>query len=117
MGDDLRSIIPRGQNNEMRLKIISYNAARIATIVYSFLIGFLQSPVNVMLIYASTICIQMMSVVSVRVDKRVKERLERSGVKVSEEVKKHLEDLAWQLELCSFDLLELAFDELHFVGA
>ena len=41
----------------------------------------------------------MMSVVSVRVDKRVKERLERSGIEVSKEVKKHLEDLAWQLEL------------------
>jgi len=51
------------------------------------------------LIYSFTICIQMMSVVSVRVDKRVKERLERSGIEVSKEVKKHLEDLAWQLEL------------------
>jgi len=41
----------------------------------------------------------MMSVVSVRVDKRVKERIERSGIKISTEVKKHLEELAWQLEL------------------
>ncbi len=43
MGDEVRSIGARAQNNEMRLKIISYNAARIASTVYSLLVGFLQS--------------------------------------------------------------------------
>src|SRR2546426_3591742 len=46
MGDDVRSIVLRAQNNEMRLKIISHNAARIAAIAYSFLRGLLQSPVS-----------------------------------------------------------------------
>lgn len=40
-----------------------------------------------------------MSVISVRVDKRVKEILERAGVNVSKEVKRYLEDLAWKVEL------------------
>lgn len=40
-----------------------------------------------------------MSVVSVRVDQKVKKRLEEAGVNVSSEVRKHLEDLAWQVEL------------------
>ena len=44
MGDEVRSVKTRAQNNEMRLKIIAYNAARIATIAYSLLRGFLQSP-------------------------------------------------------------------------
>ncbi len=44
MGDEVRSIGAKGQNNEMRLKIISYNAARIARLTYSLLRGFLQSP-------------------------------------------------------------------------
>jgi len=43
MGDEVRSIIPRAQNNEMRQKIISYNAARIASLTYLLLRGFLQS--------------------------------------------------------------------------
>jgi len=39
------------------------------------------------------------SVVSVRVDKRVKEILERAGVDVNKEVKRFLEELAWKLEV------------------
>ena len=44
MGDEVRSIGVKAQKNEMRFKIIAYNAARIATIAYSLLRGFLQSP-------------------------------------------------------------------------
>ncbi len=40
-----------------------------------------------------------MSVVSVRVDERVKRILEEHGVKTSEEVRKYLQQLAWKLEL------------------
>lgn len=40
-----------------------------------------------------------MSVVSVRVDEKVKRRLEEAGINVPSEVRKHLEDLAWQVEL------------------
>ncbi len=40
-----------------------------------------------------------MSIVSVRVDRRVKEILERAGVDVNKEVKKFLEELAWKLEV------------------
>ena len=43
MGDEVRSIGVKGQNNEMRLKIIAYNAARMASLTYSLLRGFLQS--------------------------------------------------------------------------
>ncbi len=43
MGDEVRSVKTKAQNNEMRLKIISYNAARITNIAYSLLRGFLQS--------------------------------------------------------------------------
>ena len=43
MGDEVRSVRAKAQNNEMRLKIISYNAARIASLAYSLLRGFLQS--------------------------------------------------------------------------
>src|SRR5207247_3544482 len=44
MGDEVRSIAVKGQNNEMRLKIIAYNAARIASFIRSLFEGFLQSP-------------------------------------------------------------------------
>jgi hypothetical protein len=44
MGDEVRSIGVKGQNNEMRLKIIAYNAARIASLAHSLFEGFLQSP-------------------------------------------------------------------------
>lgn len=40
-----------------------------------------------------------MSVVSVRVDQKVKRRLEEAGINVSSEVRRHLEELAWQVEL------------------
>jgi len=43
MGDEVRSVRAKAQNNEMRLKIISYNAARIASLTYFSLRGFLQS--------------------------------------------------------------------------
>jgi hypothetical protein len=43
MGDEVRSIGVKGQNNEMRLKIIAYNAMRIASIIRSLFGGFLQS--------------------------------------------------------------------------
>ena len=45
MGDEVRSVKTRAQNNEMRFKIISYNAARMASIDYSLFGGFLQSPI------------------------------------------------------------------------
>ena len=43
MGDDIKSIKTKAQNNEMRFKIIAYNAARIASLAYSLFVGFLQS--------------------------------------------------------------------------
>jgi hypothetical protein len=43
MGDEVRSIRTRAQNNEMRFRVIAYNAARIASLAYSLLRGFLQS--------------------------------------------------------------------------
>jgi len=43
MGDEVRSIRTRAQNNEMRFRVIAYNAARITSLVYSLLRGFLQS--------------------------------------------------------------------------
>jgi hypothetical protein len=39
----------KGQNNEMRFKIIAYNAARIASLAYSLLGGFLQSRVRALI--------------------------------------------------------------------
>jgi len=43
MGDEVRSMGVKAQNNEMKMKIISYNAARIASLARSLLRGFLQS--------------------------------------------------------------------------
>jgi hypothetical protein len=43
MGDEVRSVRTKAQNNEMRLKIIAYNAARIASLTGSLFVGFLQS--------------------------------------------------------------------------
>lgn len=40
-----------------------------------------------------------MSVVSIRVDKKVKEILEKAGINVSSEVREFLEELAWKIEL------------------
>jgi hypothetical protein len=42
MGDDIRSIRVKAQNNEMRFRIIAYNAAKIASLAYSLFVGFLQ---------------------------------------------------------------------------
>ena len=44
MGDEVRSIRTRAQNNEMRFRVIAYNAARIANLAYSLVRGFLLSP-------------------------------------------------------------------------
>jgi len=43
MGDEVRSVRTRAQNNEMRFKIVSYSAARIVSLAHSLLRGFLQS--------------------------------------------------------------------------
>jgi len=40
-----------------------------------------------------------MVVVSVRVDEKVKKRLQEAGIDVPLEVRRHLEDLAWRVEL------------------
>lgn len=40
-----------------------------------------------------------MSIVSIRVNKRVKEVLERFGINISQVVKAYLEELAWRVEL------------------
>jgi hypothetical protein len=40
-----------------------------------------------------------MSIISVRVDYKVKKRLEEAGVDVPHEVRRRLEELAWQVEL------------------
>ena len=44
MGDEVRSMEVKAQNNETRAKIISYNAARIASLADSLARGFLLSP-------------------------------------------------------------------------
>ncbi|MEM3701996.1 MAG: hypothetical protein QXH93_04645, partial [Conexivisphaerales archaeon] len=43
MGDEIRSVKTVAQNNEMRAKIIGYNAARIVDMASSLFGGFLQS--------------------------------------------------------------------------
>jgi len=43
MGDEVRSVKTRAQNNEMRFRVIAYNAARIASMASSLLRGFLLS--------------------------------------------------------------------------
>jgi hypothetical protein len=43
MGDEVRSIRTRAQNNEIRFRVIAYNAARITSLAYSLLRGFLLS--------------------------------------------------------------------------
>jgi len=40
-----------------------------------------------------------MSVISVRVDREVKELLEKTGIDISMEVKQFLQELAWKVEL------------------
>ena len=43
MEDEVRSMRTRFQNKEMRFRVIAYNAARITSLVYSLLRGFLES--------------------------------------------------------------------------
>jgi hypothetical protein len=43
MGDNVRSVRVKAQNNELRFRLIAYNANRIANLAYSFMRGFLQS--------------------------------------------------------------------------
>lgn len=43
MGDEGRSVRKGGQNNEMRFRVIAYNAARIASLVSSLLEGFYRA--------------------------------------------------------------------------
>jgi len=40
-----------------------------------------------------------MSVISIRVDDKVKKILKESGVDINREVKRFLEDLAWKIEV------------------
>jgi len=40
-----------------------------------------------------------MSVISVRINKHIKEILEEAGINISEEVKKFLNELAWKVEI------------------
>jgi len=40
-----------------------------------------------------------MPVISVRVDKRVKEILEKAGINITEEIKRYLNELAWKIEI------------------
>ncbi|MBS7645341.1 MAG: VapB-type antitoxin [Candidatus Bathyarchaeia archaeon] len=41
----------------------------------------------------------MSTVISIRIRKEVKEELEKAGINVSEEIRKRLEDLAWQVRI------------------
>lgn len=40
-----------------------------------------------------------MSIVSVRVDKKLKEKLEKAGINITREVKNFLEEMVWKIEL------------------
>ena len=40
-----------------------------------------------------------MTVVSIRIDEKIKKTLERAGINISKEVKRYLEELAWKIEL------------------
>jgi hypothetical protein len=42
-GDEMRSVRVKAQNNEIRLRVMAYNAARIASLTYSLVRGFLLS--------------------------------------------------------------------------
>ena len=41
----------------------------------------------------------MSTVISVRIRKEIREELEKSGINISEEVKKYLEELAWKIRI------------------
>ena len=40
-----------------------------------------------------------MSVVSIRINKKTKEILEKAGINITQEIKRHLEELAWRIEV------------------
>ena len=40
-----------------------------------------------------------MTIVSIRIDEKIKKTLERAGINISKEVKRYLEELAWKIEL------------------
>src|SRR2546422_6362775 len=46
MGEEVRSVRVKAQNNEMRFRVIAYNASRTVSLAYSLVRGFLQSPVE-----------------------------------------------------------------------
>jgi antitoxin component of RelBE/YafQ-DinJ toxin-antitoxin module len=55
-----------------------------------------------------------MSVVSVRIDRKVKEILEKAGVDIGKEVKKFLEELAWKIEVRqSVEKLSKLLEKIH----
>ncbi|MEM3607048.1 MAG: VapB-type antitoxin [Candidatus Bathyarchaeia archaeon] len=41
----------------------------------------------------------MSAIISVRIKKEIKEELEKAGINISKEIKKTLEDLAWQVRI------------------
>ncbi|MCL4518748.1 MAG: transposase [Thaumarchaeota archaeon] len=43
MGEHVRSVKVRAQNNELRFRVIAYNSNRIENLAHSFIIGFLHS--------------------------------------------------------------------------
>lgn len=43
MGENVRSVRVKAQNNELRFRLIAYNANRIANLAISYVVGFLQS--------------------------------------------------------------------------
>ncbi|MHB8565669.1 MAG: transposase [Nitrososphaerales archaeon] len=51
MGDNVRSVRVKAQNNELRFRVIAYNANRIVNLAYFFMIGFLHSPISVEIKY------------------------------------------------------------------
>ena len=51
MGDEVRSVKTRAQNNEMRFRVIAYNAARMVNLAYSLVRGFLLSLLGAILKY------------------------------------------------------------------
>lgn len=46
MGENVRSVKVKAQNNELRFRVIAYNANRIANLAYSLIGGFLHSPIT-----------------------------------------------------------------------
>ena len=40
-----------------------------------------------------------MTVISIRIDEKIKRTLERAGINISKEIKRYLEELAWKIEL------------------